>query len=374
MTARGLVPGRLAQLPPGPKLIAALTELNDTALNGPEWVEVMAAWQRMEAHAAAQKYAAMANVVHRLPAVDEDPPDGSALVDDLGVTVVAAELNLTKAGAARHVALAHDLTVRRPELLPEMLAGRLDVPRAVAFLDITRSLPAETARKVTEQMLPEAGGLTTRQLRAKLRRQAIKLDPEAAKQRRARATAERKVVASANADGTASLTGSRLPQDRTDAAMERLTALARAAREAGDARCMDVLRADLMLDLLLGTSGGLHLAPHLGSHQARQPDMSASSDPDPHSSTMAGCLERLVAAAGISRIELGGIKPNDESPRALRYGADWRVHDVGGGAVGWISLNSHRFPTRPGKHTKKSTKRARRARSARPARPPRAEQ
>jgi hypothetical protein len=351
-----------------------LAELDATALNGPEWVEVMAAWQRMEVYAAAQKYAAMANAVHCLPDKNEGPADPTAQVDDLAVTVVAAELNLTKASAARHVALADDLTVRRPELLPEMLAGRLDVPRAVAFLDITRGLTPETARKVTERMLPEAGGLTTRQLRAKLRRQAIRLDPEAARARHARPAAERKVVASANADGTASLTGSRLPRDGTDAAMERLTALARAAQEAGDTRCLDALRADLMLELLLGTAGSVHLAARAGSHPAQQSDVPVSSATNWHTSTMEGSLERLAALAGISRLELDGVRPAEESPRPLRHRIDWLVHGVGSGPVSWISLKSHRFPTRPGKHTKKSTKRPRRARRARRNRPPEAEQ
>src|SRR5262249_20576359 len=138
MTGHGLIPDGLAQMRPGPELIAVLAKLDVAALSGPDWVEVMAAWQRIEVHAAGRRYAALAEAVRSFPGTDERSPDRATPVDDLAVTVVAAELNLTKASAARQVALAEDLTARRPELLPEMLAGRLDIPRAAAFLDITR--------------------------------------------------------------------------------------------------------------------------------------------------------------------------------------------------------------------------------------------
>src|SRR5581483_467650 len=64
---------------------------------------------------------------------------------------------------------------------------------------------------------------------------------------------QRKVARGLNPDGTAYLAGHNLPADQTAAADERLDALARAAKHAGDDRPIDAIRADIYLALLAGT-------------------------------------------------------------------------------------------------------------------------
>jgi hypothetical protein len=77
----------------------------------------------------------------------------------------------------------------------------------------------------------------------------------------------RRVVHSLDPDGTATLAGHCLPPDRAATAAARIDALAWAAKQAGDARDMDELRADLYLDILNGnhsdtpatTGGGVEI-------------------------------------------------------------------------------------------------------------------
>jgi hypothetical protein len=120
----------------------------------------------------------------------------------------------------------------------------------------TSMLPAPCARRVVDQILPEAPGLTTGQLAYRLRGLVVEADPAAAAKDYEAGVAQRKVARGLNADGTAYLAGCNLPPDQTAAADERLDALARAAKQAGDDRPMDQIRADIYLALLAGTYSG----------------------------------------------------------------------------------------------------------------------
>jgi hypothetical protein len=113
-----------------------------------------------------------------------------------------------------------------------------------------------TARRVVERMLPDAAGLTTGQIAARLRKLIATADPEEANKRHAQGVAHRQVAWAADPDGTGSIHATGLPADRMTAAMERVDALATAARAGGDPRRIDQLRADTLLDLLLGEHTG----------------------------------------------------------------------------------------------------------------------
>lgn len=93
-------------------------------------------------------------------------------------------------------------------------------------------------------------------MRARLARLVIAVDPAAAQRRLDRGVAERRVVCEPDTDGCARITALGLPPDRAVAATERVDALARAAKLAGDARTLDQLRADVLLDLLDGAHSG----------------------------------------------------------------------------------------------------------------------
>ena len=257
MASRGALVDGIAQLPPGPELASALSGLDLKTLSGYELTDVMAAWQRLESHAAAQKYAAMAELVHCPPGPQETPGERYAAVNEFSPCLVAFELHWTHEAADRHVHRALELTERLPAVHTALLDGQLDMPRVLVFLDQTGALDQQTARTVADLVLPAAATLTTGQLRDRLRRLVIKADPQAAANRRRRAIAERKVVAyPEGSDGTGGINAYGLPAERVAAAMERLDALARARKHTGDTRTMDQLRADTFLDLLDGTYQG----------------------------------------------------------------------------------------------------------------------
>ena len=162
---------------------------------------------------------------------------------------------LGHAGAADlHVNLAWELVERLPAVWEALAAGDIDLARARVIISETSCLDEDAARNVADQILVGAGGRTTGQLRARLRRMVITVDPAAAQTRYENAVADRSVTLAANDDGTANMTAWNLPAARAQAAMRRVVATARAAKTADDPRTTDQARADTFLDLLDGTS------------------------------------------------------------------------------------------------------------------------
>jgi hypothetical protein len=145
-----------------------------------------------------------------------------------------------------------------------LAAGRIDLPRARVLCDEVCHLDQTLARDIIDQIMGEAPGLTTGQLRARLKRLIITVDPTAAKQRQERAVTERRVQTYLDPDGTAALAGVGLPADRAAAATERINAIAKTAKATGDTRSLDQLRADTFLELLEGTFTGEHPTPRRG--------------------------------------------------------------------------------------------------------------
>jgi hypothetical protein len=142
----------------------------------------------------------------------------------------------TSRAAGWQLSLAEDLVVRLPVVFAALDAGEIDVPRANVFAVETCGLDEAVARRVADQLIGEASRLTTGQLRVRLRRLVIAADPERASRNAKERVKDRRVVAELTSEGTADLGGYDLPPHRVAAAMERLTAIARAAKSGGDAR------------------------------------------------------------------------------------------------------------------------------------------
>jgi hypothetical protein len=173
-------------------------------------------------------------------------------------------LKLTRRAADIELGFAVELHERLGRVAEALEAGRIDVRRAKTITHGTVHLPAETARAVVDEVIDHAPGLTTGQLRARIRRLCIAADPGEAEERYREAVTERKVVSEATDSGTANLLGLDLPPHRVAAATRRIDRLARSLRGGGESRTMDQLRADVLLDLLSGnprhgktTAGGV---------------------------------------------------------------------------------------------------------------------
>lgn len=251
----------LAQMPPGPELAVVLDGIDRRALDGHDCVELMRARARQVAFDQAQLLADLHEVAHRAAA---DSTDRSTTVGRYAPAEIAAALSWSGFTAAVQLGVALDLIERLPAVGDALTLGQIDLQRARAIGELLRSLPDSTATQAADWILLSAPDLTVGQVRAKLDRLVIGLDPDAARRRRARAVDERKVTRRVDGDGVATVTALGLPVERAAAAMERLDALARAARAAGDDRTLDQLRADLLLALLDGTFIGAQPARRKG--------------------------------------------------------------------------------------------------------------
>ncbi len=194
-----------------------------------------------------------------------------------------------------------------------MLAGQIDAHKARVISDQLLCLSDEQARAVVAKILPEAAGKTTGQLRHKLARLVITIDPAAARKRYREAVTHRQVWCGREEEGTLSLGGRRLPADRAAAAFDHLDTLATALLEAGDGRGLEELRADVMLDLLQGLITDL------------QPDPDHT-EPEP--------TDRPPARRSTRRAP--PTQPRVSDQRGGRWGSGWRcVRMAAASVVGW---------------------------------------
>lgn len=250
------LPDRLATMPPGPQLAAALATVDIGRVSGHDRVVVLRAEARMEAHYAARKAASMAATYDAIEAefavtrVPGNDPFEAAQAE------IQVALCLTGVTAGNQLGDAMALRSRVPKVLVALAAGRIDWARARVLVQETSGIGNDLARRVVAEVIEDAAGLTTSQIRRRVRRLVMALEPDAARQRYEDAVEQRRVVADPNPDGTANLLGLDLPPDRVAAIKRFLTHRARKLRRAGDTRSMDQLRADLFMDHLSGSGSG----------------------------------------------------------------------------------------------------------------------
>ena len=240
----------LAQIPAGAGLAVALAQLDLSALTGYEMVLVLRARYRQGNHDRAMLLVTLAEVMRRT-----DPDYGRVILDsgdEVAAHEIRAALTLTRPAANALAGLARDLTVRLPAVLSAMHTGQLDQPRARIFSLWTAELDDPHARAVVEALLPVAPTLTTAGLVQAIQKAIIELDPDWARRRYENALKARDVRGAIDTDGTATLTGSRLPADQVAAICNRLDALAHAVKRAGHPALLRHLRADIFCGKLDG--------------------------------------------------------------------------------------------------------------------------
>ncbi len=127
---------------------------------------------------------------------------------------IRAALVWTRRAADRELDFAETLVLRMPAVFTALEAGRICRSKAWVFADLCADVTPEQAEVVCTRLLPRAGGLTTGELAARIKKLAIALDPAWAARRYATAVRERNVIGYLNEDGTATVTGSGLPVDK----------------------------------------------------------------------------------------------------------------------------------------------------------------
>ncbi|MBP2365969.1 HNH endonuclease signature motif containing protein [Pseudonocardia parietis] len=258
MLVRG-IPEGLAVDPPGPALCAVLAGLDPARLANADTVDVLQAWRRLRSYADAQELAMMAEVGR----CDPHAPSGTAVrlvePDPECGREIATALTLTELTAWREHALAEMLVYRLPDVHAALSCGDIDRGKARVFADLLEPLSDAQAERVCAALLPTAPGLTTGQLRARMQRMVIAIDPDAAQRRYRKALSERRVICYLDDTGTATLSAMGLDPGAAQAACERLDALARDVRAAGHPDPLPRIRADLATALL---DGSVHALSH----------------------------------------------------------------------------------------------------------------
>jgi len=241
-------PGMALDLLPG---CAQLAVAADAAADGDEFagiceaelVGLMCAWDRVEAHAAARKLAAVAELSRRNPA-----PEDAEFTEDQ----VACALGESRFRAGELMGTAGHLDTHLPGTRAALRDGTVNLGKARIIAAATGLLDPAEAAAAEQEVLDRAASLTPGGLRAAIARAVMEAAPEKARKRRETAARFARVERWAEDSGNAALAGRELPPDQVLAADERITARARELKAAGLDGGTDELRARALLDLLLG--------------------------------------------------------------------------------------------------------------------------
>ena len=258
--AAGFGPGMALDLEPGGAGLAVSADAaagngGFESVSDAELVGVLCAWDRIEAHAAARKLAAVAELIRRNPGPGCGP-EGAARMpaawDEFAADQLACALADSRGHAGALLDLAHALETRLPGTKAALLDGTISRYKAETIAGATALLDPDEARAAEAKVLDRAGRLTPGGLRAAIARAVIEVAPEKARERRETAARFARVERWAEDSGNAALMGRELPPDEVLAADQRICWWAHELRKAGLEGGMDELRARAYLDLLLG--------------------------------------------------------------------------------------------------------------------------
>ncbi len=246
--ARHLTP-EIATRTPDTALFDLVSGVDRDDLSGFDLVNLMKAQARLVAHLQGELMTTIAAMAYR-----SDPGHGvSQAPFEYVADEVAAALRCTRRGGETQVYLALQLS-HFPQVLKMLVAGDIDLYRAGVIIETTRHLSTESANDVVDRVIASAPELTAGQLRARLTRLCMEACPQDAMQRLETGIEQRRVIVSANHDGTANLLLLSIAPEQAMAARRRINRLARRLKTKGDTRNSDQRRADVALDLLLAGS------------------------------------------------------------------------------------------------------------------------
>ncbi|HTQ94919.1 MAG TPA: DUF222 domain-containing protein, partial [Streptosporangiaceae bacterium] len=219
-----------------------------------ELIGLVCAWDRVEAHAAARKLVAIAEVFRRNPEDGFEPGPGQmpTVVHEFTRDQLALALGESRYQADALLTLAWHLGTRLGGTLDALADGIITRVKAEIIVRATSVLEPAEAAAAEAKVLDRAGRLTPAGLRSAIARAVIEVAPETARQRRETAARFARVERWAEDSGNAALMGRELPPDEVLAADQRIAWWAGELKAAGLEGGMDELRARAFLDLVLG--------------------------------------------------------------------------------------------------------------------------
>jgi len=303
---------------------ADLDRIDPAALSGGEKVDLLVVLEEQRRWFEAAQLRVLASI-----RADDDSRQG------LGQEGVSVALQLPLRTAQARLAQAATLVRELPRTLNAVSAGAISGGHANVLAEAVWRLPADPGlpAALEEAVLPAvlaAGCVTVPQLRRRVRRAVLALDPSTAEQRHQRAAAERRVEYHPGEDGMASLTAF-LPAPEAQLIYDRLTT-ATTLFPTEDTRTLDQQRADLFTDAILS---GLPLDA-LPTVQGRRPAINVVVSAD----TLLGLDDQPAQLTGY-----GPITAHTARRLAADQSGTWRrlLTDPDTGAL--LDISPHRYRT-----------------------------
>ncbi|MEX1044131.1 MAG: DUF222 domain-containing protein, partial [Acidimicrobiia bacterium] len=217
------LPEGVESWPADPILAILLSRIDLSGLSGRDRVRFLQAQERLNAAGNAATMAALHSVTDAYDQLAEDIEDPAA-----GASMeTRAALGWTRRTADANLALAHDLIERLPAVFDLLGAGRIDLARAKVIIGSTAHLPIAHARAVVAALGDDALSMTTGQLRVRLRRLCLEVDPDSIRLEQDRAVSDRRLTSWTEPDGTLSLLLTGLDPIRGQEIIDRISQIAR---------------------------------------------------------------------------------------------------------------------------------------------------
>jgi hypothetical protein len=212
-------------------------------------------WDAAESWVAARKLAAIRELIRRRPAEGCETRVGE--LPDLWckdlAEEIALELGISTNAADGLISLAWTLARRLPLTAAALDAGILNLGKARMIAAETSVLPDEDARAAEALAAGMWQGKTWGQIRNRIARAVVEVDPDGARKRREQAEREEaRVRFWREQAGTAALAGYGLPTDQALQAHQNIQARALAYKRHGIKEPLELLRVMAMMDLLNG--------------------------------------------------------------------------------------------------------------------------
>jgi hypothetical protein len=239
------IPQGLDEMAPGPLLAALLSTVDVERLSGQNAVVFARAQQKQISHDQARQYRALSRIGELY--ADEGPE-----ASEFASAEVGAALTYTRRRADTEMGIADDLARRYPPLITALECGAVDVAKVRTILRGVGHLDVEVARKTIAIMLPDAPGLTTGQIAARLRKQVIEGDPDEAKRAYEAGRDRAKVWSGLEPDGTGTMIATGMDAYDLSRANRNINRMARRRKNDGDSRPIDKIRAEVFAELVSG--------------------------------------------------------------------------------------------------------------------------
>lgn len=169
----------------------------------------------------------------------------------------------SSARGSRHLGLARALVTELPHTLAALTHGDLSEWRATLVAQATAVLSSADRQEVDRRLAGRLEGLSDRHVRAAAQAVAYELDPRSVVDRQSYAASQRRVAIRPAPDAMAYLTAL-LPVVQAVAVVKCLHEAAGAARAAGDARSMDQVKADTLVERVTGQTSAAGVAIEVG--------------------------------------------------------------------------------------------------------------